>query len=291
MGVFQSIGKGAGNLGGFVIGGSVKVTGKVVGSKLKDAGNWLEEVGEAVQSASKSALNVGQFVDGTVQGTYGLVKKDEVYKQRGMDDLKDSARKTVKGISSSLKYTVNNAGSTYKGIRTGNKEEVINGLRNIGKIVAVSGLAIGIVDVVDGVHVEEVDSINDGLNGYEHPDTGVLFLEKTLDLPNGQMVEGTFPVFQSFFTVEIAEELYLENDSVHFGVANDTLYQAIQEHPNIAHELGISQTDLSSGQTPVGYSWHHNEEMGILQLVDEEIHAKTAHTGGRSIWGGGSEYR
>ncbi|WP_416135628.1 HNH endonuclease [Bacillus velezensis] len=28
-----------------------------------------------------------------------------------------------------------------------------------------------------------------------------------------------------------------------------------------------------------------------MQLVDADIHGKTGHTGGRNIWGGGSEYR
>ena len=40
-----------------------------------------------------------------------------------------------------------------------------------------------------------------------------------------------------------------------------------------------------------GYTWHHNEQPGVLQLVDEETHAETGHTGGREILGGGSEYR
>ena len=34
-----------------------------------------------------------------------------------------------------------------------------------------------------------------------------------------------------------------------------------------------------------GYTWHHHQNAGILQLVDEEIHAKTWHHGGYSIWG------
>ena len=30
---------------------------------------------------------------------------------------------------------------------------------------------------------------------------------------------------------------------------------------------------------------------GLMQLVDEIIHGKTGHTGGRNIWGGGSDLR
>lgn len=298
MGVFRTMGKGVGIVGGGLIGGAVKVTGKAVGSKWKGTGEWIEDVGDQVHSASKIALdNVGQFVDGAVQGTYGAIKKDDYYKQKGLNDLKDSTGRTVKGIGSALKYTVHNAGTSYKGFSSGDKELAIKGLKNIGKVVAVSGLAIGVVDLVDGadtVTAEELETRNDHLNGFEHPETGVPFVEKTVDLPNGQVVEGTFPVFDETFNVMIAEELYLESDDIHFGVANDTLYQAIVENSNLANELRFTQSDvgaLANGQTPEGYTWHHNEEPGHIQLVDEEAHANTAHTGGRAIWGGGSEFR
>ena len=298
MGVFRLIGKGIGTVGGGLIGGTVKVAGKAVGTKWKGTGEWLEDVGDSVQSASKVALDsAGQFVDGAVQGTYGAIKKDEYYKQKGLSDLKDSTGKTVQGIGSALKYTASNAGTTYNGFKSGNNEQAIKGLKNLGKVVAVSGLAIGVLDVIDGadiVEAEELDTINDDLNGYEHPETGIPFAEKIVDLPNGEVIEGTFPVFDSDFSVVIAEDLYLESDATQFNVANDTLYQAIQGDPNLANELGLSQADvhaLANGQTPDDYTWHHNEEPGVLQLVDEETHDQTAHTGGRSIWGGGSEYR
>jgi hypothetical protein len=298
VGVFRKVGKGLGTVGGGIIGGTVKLTGKAVGSKWKETGEWIEDVGESVQSASKIALdNAGQFVDGAVQGTYGVIKKDDHYKQKGLNDLKDSTGRTIKGVGSALKYTINNAGTTYQGFRSGDKEQAIKGLKNIGKVVAVSGLAIGVVDLVDGADGAEAEALetrNDHLNGYVHPETGVPFVEKTVELPNEQVVEGTFPVFDSTFNVIIAEDLYLESDDVHFGVANDTLYQAIVENPNLANELGFSTADvqaLANGQTPEGYTWHHNEESGLIQLVDEETHAQTAHTGGRAIWGGGSEHR
>nr|WP_276574887.1 HNH endonuclease [Paenibacillus allorhizoplanae] len=35
------------------------------------------------------------------------------------------------------------------------------------------------------------------------------------------------------------------------------------------------------------YTWHHHQIAGKMQLVDANIHAKTGHSGGRSIWGFG----
>jgi hypothetical protein len=72
MKVFRTVGKGVGTVGGGLIGGTVKIAGKAIRGKSEETGKWLEEVGDTVQSASKIALdNVGQFIDGASQGTYG----------------------------------------------------------------------------------------------------------------------------------------------------------------------------------------------------------------------------
>jgi len=35
-------------------------------------------------------------------------------------------------------------------------------------------------------------------------------------------------------------------------------------------------------ETPEGYTWHHHEDKGLMQLIQETVHAKTGHTGGFS---------
>lgn len=57
------------------------------------------------------------------------------------------------------------------------------------------------------MEAEEIATRNDHFNGYEHPDTGVHFVEKTVTLPNGLVVEGTIPQFDEAFKVIKAEEL------------------------------------------------------------------------------------
>ena len=111
MAFFRSAGKIIGTVTGEVIGGSVKFVGQKVKSK------WIEEVGEGVKKSSYVAFdNACQFIDGATQGTYGLIRNDEIYKQKGLDDLFDSSSRTLKGIGSTLKYTGKNAGTTFKGI-------------------------------------------------------------------------------------------------------------------------------------------------------------------------------
>ena len=45
--------------------------------------------------------------------------------------------------------------------------------------------------------------------------------------------------------------------------------------------------DIANGILPEGFTWHHNEEQGLMQLVETAVHAQTGHTGGMSIWGQG----
>ena len=69
MGVFRKITRGIGTVGGELIGGSVKLVGKAVSTKWEGTGEWMEEVGDSVKTASKMALdNAGQFVEGTAKG-------------------------------------------------------------------------------------------------------------------------------------------------------------------------------------------------------------------------------
>jgi hypothetical protein len=290
--IFRTVGKGAGKLGGGVIGGSVRLAGKKLNSP------WLEDVGEGVKHASTAALdNAGQFLDGAVQGTYGLIKKDGYHREQGFLHFKEAGSRTVKGLGTALKYTAQNTGTAFKGLVVGDKEQAIKGAKNLGKVAAVSMLAIGFVDLVDGADVvgaEEIETRNDHFNGQVHPETGIPFTERTIELPTGERVEGTFPVFESKFNVLLVQELYLESDHVHFQIANENLYEAVQANPSLAHELGFTKADvqsLSHGVTPDGYAWHHHEEPGVLQLVDEDVHENTGHTGGRQLWGGGALHR
>ncbi|WP_437953973.1 HNH endonuclease [Sorangium sp. So ce296] len=62
-------------------------------------------------------------------------------------------------------------------------------------------------------------------------------------------------------------------------------------HPNVADvriELsGSRSTDFARAnaaaglkETPVGYTWHHHQDKGLMQLVEANVHKYTGHTGG-----------
>lgn len=137
---------------------------------------------------------------------------------------------------------------------------------------------------------------NESLAGDRHPITGVEFVKKIVETPAGEYVEGVFAKFDSQFKAEIPKELYQETDKAQFKECNKQLSEAIEKNPELRSKFSEEQIEqikdgIKDGSAPDGYVWHHEAESGKISLVDSEIHARTGHTGGRSIWGGGSDNR
>lgn len=132
---------------------------------------------------------------------------------------------------------------------------------------------------------------NEPLEGKNHPVTGVPFEKKTIE-KDGEKDEGIFPVFDKVTTVELPENMYKDKDSEQFKYCNNELKEKIENDSTLREKFTEEQLEqIEAGRTPKGYTWHHSEDKGKMELVDTEIHAKTGHTGGRSIWGGGTENR
>lgn len=115
---------------------------------------------------------------------------------------------------------------------------------------------------------------------------------QTGKMPDGKVVEGVFPDFQEAYAAQLPESMYMESDAVHFHASNVQLAEQIQADPQLAEQFTAEQlAQIEAGQTPDGYTWHHSEVPGRMELVDEQIHAQTGHLGGRELWGGGAEHR
>jgi RHS repeat-associated protein len=52
-----------------------------------------------------------------------------------------------------------------------------------------------------------------------------------------------------------------------------------------AGDFAAANKAAGLARTPTGYTWHHNQELGVMQLVERNVHAATGHTGGFAIWG------
>ncbi|WNG36059.1 HNH endonuclease [Archangium violaceum] len=102
-----------------------------------------------------------------------------------------------------------------------------------------------------------------------------------------------FPEFDTKFET-ILDDIHIgsKRPELHFKAANKNLYNAIQKDLDLARTLGFAPADierlLTLRKAPPGYTWHHHQDVGRMQLITaEENRLSLPHTGGMAIWGGG----
>lgn len=137
-----------------------------------------------------------------------------------------------------------------------------------------------------------ITTINESLAGQTYSGTNVEYKKHTFTL-NGERVEGIFPKFDSKFDTRLPQDLRNASDTEQFKYCTKKLAKQIENNPELADQLTPRQLEqIKNGEPRIsGLTWHHNEIPGKMQLVDATEHAICRHTGGRSVWGGGSEYR
>lgn len=139
--------------------------------------------------------------------------------------------------------------------------------------------------------VNRIKCRNSELEGKTHPETGVPFTRRQVEV-DGKQFEVIVPEFDSTFDAELPKEMYDASDREQFKECNKQLKEAVENDKDLCSKFDEEQLEqIRNGETPDGYTWHHDAEPGKMQLVDTETHQKTGHTGGRSIWGGGTENR
>lgn len=133
-------------------------------------------------------------------------------------------------------------------------------------------------------------TINESKEGQTGED-GVIYERKTVEI-NGVEIEGVFPQFNRTIDLQLPEQLIQAKDSAQAEYANEVLKQKIDNDPEFAKQFSDEQLEqIENGETPDGYTWHHSEEYGEMQLINTEDHQNNRHTGGKAIWGGGKENR
>lgn len=137
-----------------------------------------------------------------------------------------------------------------------------------------------------------ITTINEGLADKTYPGTNIEYRMRTFML-NGEKVEGVFPVFDSKFDARLPSDLRNASDSEQFKYCTQQLAEKFENNPELAKQFTPRQLEqIKNGEPRIsGLTWHHNEIPGRMQLVDANDHNTCRHTGGRSIWGGGSDCR
>lgn len=129
--------------------------------------------------------------------------------------------------------------------------------------------------------------INESMAGSEN-EIGVHYVEKVVNI-NGVEITIVVPEFPSCFEFTIPKELLIADDEALFKYCTQKLLEAIKNDPELASKFTPKQLEqIESGAPRIsGWTWHHAEECGNIQLVQTKIHECSRHTGGKSIWGGG----
>lgn len=145
------------------------------------------------------------------------------------------------------------------------------------------------VEKTEPIHVT---CTREDLAGHEHPETGVRYETKIVEV-NGKQLEVTVPQFESKYDTHLEPEQLQADRPKHNEICNAKLKEYCDQNPEWAQDT-FSQKQLdqiNSGKNPEGYTWHHDGgEVGHMQLVDAKTHYDTRHTGGVAIWGNGSKY-
>lgn len=154
-------------------------------------------------------------------------------------------------------------------------------------------------NLLDAIRVDEngnykVKCINERYKDMENPDTGIRYVEKTITV-NGVEITVVVPEFPSIFDVEIPPEIWEKGDTAIFKYCTEKLKEYLDANPKAKANFTSEQLDIiekiCSGEIRnpriPGFTWHHSEIPGKMQLVDFKIHFDTRHTGGDFLWCGG----
>jgi filamentous hemagglutinin len=118
---------------------------------------------------------------------------------------------------------------------------------------------------------------NARLAGQRHPETGIVFDDRG------------FPIFDDVaaFDTRIASDAAgVANRRVHMVAASKQLDEAIKRGERSAAGFSQKQLEAIENHLPEipGYTWHHHQIRGRMQLVPTDIHDRTGHIGGFKEW-------
>ena len=114
------------------------------------------------------------------------------------------------------------------------------------------------------------------LAGQCHPETGIVFDNKG------------FPIFDGVakFDTRLSHEIATKDNRIaHMKAATKQLQESINKgeiNKNIFTSEQLRQIEIGKSKIS-GYTWHHHQDTGRMQLVPEAIHNDTGHIGSISL--------
>ncbi|MFQ3789866.1 HNH endonuclease [Halomonas sp. A29] len=120
---------------------------------------------------------------------------------------------------------------------------------------------------------------NVALAGQRHPVTGVVYDQRG------------YPVFDSYSAYDTrlaGDDFQAASYRAQMRMATRDLRTQIQSNSQLKLQFNDQQLQaIQSGSEKIpGYTWHHHQDRGRMQLIDEDVHRRTGHLGGESMSGG-----
>ena len=154
MSFLKNLGKDLGKSAGAVWGGSVKKVGKFVDS------DFVQEIGDSVEGSMKNTGNLlGNVADGIAEVGIGIVENDNVRRDKGFSNLGDTTKEVGDQLFIAAGQILENTVNTADGLLERDWDKVKTSGRSLVKVAAVSTIAIGIVEVVDGVDATGTETL------------------------------------------------------------------------------------------------------------------------------------
>lgn len=134
-----------------------------------------------------------------------------------------------------------------------------------------------------------ISTINQKYLGKIHEESGVLYALSKAEYSDGRKIMGTFPVFESFATIQLPENLYKSSSSAQLKYCYEELKKELKKPWSKLRDNFTAEQieDILNDVHLESFTWHHNEQEGIMELVDSLAHSQAKHTGGMSLWGRG----
>ncbi len=129
---------------------------------------------------------------------------------------------------------------------------------------------------VESTTVPNANAKNVELAGQRHPETGIVFDQRG------------FPIFDDvakYDTRLSADEFSSASYRGQMRMATRELRDAIDNGQIPASQFtNVQLRAIRAGKDKIpGYTWHHHQDIGRMQLVPEDIHRRTGHIGGERM--------
>ena len=137
----------------------------------------------------------------------------------------------------------------------------------------------------EGSPLERYENVQVHTRMAAHP--SVEYTEDTVRIDD-RSVTGTFPEFSSVKDVQLPQDMRFARVNAQEKCCNEELCRDVTENPEAYRDVFTDRQmeQIRSHETPEGYTWHHHQEVGRMQLVDSRIHEANRHDGGFVLWGG-----